>query len=171
MLHKVAGKKLGRDTNQRKALFRSLANSFILHEKIVTTEPKAKAVRPMIEKLVTRAKNNSIHSRRLLLKELVSENTVRKMLEVIGPAFKERPGGYTRIVKIGARAGDQASMVSLSFVEDFAISPVKKVKEKETKKEDKQETKAELSKETKVEKKTTRAKKAVKEKDGKEETK
>lgn len=133
MLHRVAGKKLGRTSNQRKALFRGLANSFILHEKIVTTEAKAKAVRPMIEKLITRSKTNSIHARRMLLKELVSENTVAKMLEVVGPKFKERSGGYTRLIKIGARAGDRAPMVALSFVEDFAILPAKVVEKAEKK--------------------------------------
>ena len=117
MIHRVAGRKLGRDTNQRKALFRSLANQLILHEKIVTTEAKARAVRPLVEKLVTRAKTNSIHARRMLLKELVSENTVNKMLDLIGPKFKERPGGYTRLVKMGSRAGDRAALVSLMFVE------------------------------------------------------
>lgn len=121
MRHRVAGKKLGRTKNQRKALFRSLTNSLILHEKIVTTSAKAKAVKPMVEKLVTRAKTNSIHSRRLLIKELASENTARKMLEVIGPKFKERPGGYTKIVKLGSRTGDQAPLVSLMFVEEVSL--------------------------------------------------
>ena len=120
MLHRVFGKKLGRTKNQRKALFKGLANSLILHEKITTTEAKAKAVRPMIEKLITQAKVNSLHSRRQLLKELASENVVSKLLEVVGPKFKERPGGYLRIVRIGNRSGDQAKMVSLMFVEDFS---------------------------------------------------
>ncbi len=122
MRHKVAGKKLGRTKNQRKALFRSLANNLILHEKIVTTSAKAKAVKPMVEKLVTRAKTDSIHNRRLLIKELASENTARKMLEVIGPKFKARPGGYTKIVKLGNRPGDQAPLVSLMFVEDVSLA-------------------------------------------------
>ena len=117
MLHKVWGRKLGRDKNQRRALFRSLANQLILNEKIITTEAKAKAVRPMIEKLVTRAKTNNIHNRRLIISELTAENTTQKMLELIGPKFKDRPGGYTRIVRMGARAGDRAQMVSLMFVE------------------------------------------------------
>lgn len=158
MIHRVAGRKLGRTSNQRKALFRSLANSFILHEKIVTTGAKAKAVRPMIEKLITRAKTNSIVSRRLLLKSLVSENTVKKMLEVIGPKFKERPGGYTRIVKMGNRSGDQAAMVSLTFVEDFAALPVKTVEKELVEKTTKIDKK--------VEKKKTVKKVTTKEKNG-----
>lgn len=129
MRHRVAGKKLSRTKNQRTALFRSLANSLILHEKIVTTSTKAKAVKPMVEKLVTRAKVDNIHNRRLLIKELASENTTRKMLEVIGPKFKERPGGYTKIVKIGNRFGDQAPLVTLMFVENLGVSLSPKIKE------------------------------------------
>lgn len=129
MRHKVAGKKLGRTKNQRTALFRSLANNLILHEKIVTTEVKAKAVRPLVEKLITKAKSSSIHNRRLIIKELASENTTKKMIEVIGPKFKARNGGYTRIVKLGARVGDKAPLVSLSFVEDLSIVAPIKVKE------------------------------------------
>lgn len=127
MKHRIGGKKLSRTKNQRKALFRSLANNLILHEKIETTSAKAKAVKPMVEKLVTRAKENTIHNRRLLIKELASENTASKMLEVIGPKFKERPGGYTKIVKLGARYGDRAPMVSLMFVEDVNLAVVKPI--------------------------------------------
>lgn len=133
MLHRVAGKKLGRTKNQRTALFRNLANQLILHEKIVTTEAKAKAVKPIVEKLVTRAKVNTIHNRRLLLKRLVSENTVRKMLEVIGPKFKDRKGGYTKIVRLGNRVNDAAPMVALFFVEE--VSTVVLPEKKKTKKE------------------------------------
>ncbi len=156
MLHKVGGRKLGRTKNERKALFRLLANQLILNEKLVTTEAKAKAVRPMVEKLVTTAKVDTIHARRQLLKQLVSENTVKKMIEVVGPKFKERPGGYTRLVRLSPRAGDRASMVTLLFTE--APSEVV-VPKKITKQEDKdiQENKNELS-ETKSEKKPTRRK-------------
>src|SRR3990172_12483358 len=134
MLHRIAGKKLGRTKNQRTALFKGLAASLILHEKITTTEAKAKAVKPLIEKLVTRAKSDSLHSRRLLLKETGSENVVRKLLEVVGPKFKDRTGGYLRIVRIGARVGDQAKMVSLMFVEDFSSIALAKVKASEEEK-------------------------------------
>lgn len=130
MLHKVAGKKLGRTKNQRRSLFRNLANELILQEKIVTTSAKAKAVKPMIEKLVTRSKENSIHNRRMLLKELVLENSVSKMLEVIGPKFKTRNGGYTKLVKLGSRVGDRAPMVALMFSEEVSTVSVPVVKEK-----------------------------------------
>jgi large subunit ribosomal protein L17 len=133
MLHRVAGKRLGRTKNQRTSLFRNLANQLILHEKIVTTEAKAKAVRPIVEKLITRAKENTLHNRRLLLKKLVSENTVRKMLEVIGPKFKDRQGGYTKIVRLGNRVNDAAPLVALFFVEEVS-SVVLPPEKKETKK-------------------------------------
>ena len=157
MLHKVAGKKLGRTKNQRKALFKGLAASLILHEKITTTEAKAKAVKPMIEKLVTRAKSDSIHNRRLLMKEIGAENVVRKLLEVVGPKFKNRPGGYLRTVRIGARLCDQAKMVSLMFVEDFSSVALSKVKdfEKENETEGitvKKETKKKVTKDSKISK-------------------
>lgn len=173
MLHRIAGKKLGRTKNQRKSLFKGLASSLILHEKITTTEAKAKAVKPMIEKLVTRAKSDSLHSRRLLLKEIGSENVVRKLLEVVGPKFKERSGGYLRIVRIGARAGDQAKMVSLMFVEDFssvALSEAKDSKKEKVVVEKvlKKETKAKVAKKETKEK-VTRVlnNKVSKDKDGK----
>lgn len=160
MKHRVAGKKLNRTKNQRTALFRSLANNLILHEKIETTSAKAKAVKPLVEKLITRAKVNSIHNRRLLIKELASENTTRKMLEVIGPKFKNRPGGYTKIIKLGNRSGDQAPMVNLMFVEEVSLVTPEKV-EKPKKAEEKANLEKSVKKETKK-KITTKAKKAVK---------
>lgn len=117
MVHRVSQKKLSRDTNARRALLRNLAADLILHEKIVTTEAKAKAVRPVVEKLVTRAKKDSSVSRRYLTARLDRENAVRKLLELIGPTFKERPGGYVRIIKLPPRAGDNAEMAVIEFVE------------------------------------------------------
>jgi large subunit ribosomal protein L17 len=153
MLHRVAGRKLSRTKNQRTALFKGLASSLILHERITTTEAKAKAVKPIVEKLVTRAKEESIHSRRMLLKKLGSENVVNKLLEVVGPKFKDRPGGYLRIVKIGGRSGDQAPMVSLMFVEDFSSIALQK---------EATAAKTKIEKPEKEVKKTKTAKKATK---------
>ncbi len=133
MLHRIAGRKLGRTKNQRTALFRNMANQLILHEKIVTTEAKAKTIKPIVEKLVTKAKINTLHNRRLLLKKLVSENTVRKMLEVIGPKFKDRKGGYTKIVRLGNRVNDAAPMVALLFVEEVSTPVIVEKKSKEQK--------------------------------------
>jgi len=162
MLHKVAGKKLGRNKNQRTSLFRNLANQLILHEKIITTEAKAKAVKPMVEKLITKAKSDTLHTRRLLIKKLVSRNTVKKMLEVIGPKFKNRSGGYTKIIKLGRRVNDSAPMVALLFVEDVSSLTLPE------KKEVKKEVKASVDPDTKKEKtKRTKITKAKKVEDGK----
>lgn len=162
MLHKVAGRKLGRTKNQRTALFRNLANQLILHEKIVTTEAKAKAVKPIVEKLITKAKVNTLHNRRLLLKKLVSENTVRKMLEVIGPKFKDRRGGYTRIVRLGNRTNDAAPMAAILFVEE--VSSVVVEAGKKDKDKIKKATGEKIAK-TEKPKKVLKAKKVVNEKE------
>lgn len=117
MRHRKAGRKFGRNTNQRKALFRGLANSLILNERITTTEAKAKNIRPMVEKLVTIAREDTDHHRRLVMSRLGSEPATRKLFEEIGPRFDGQNGGYTRIYKIGARRGDAAPMALIEFVE------------------------------------------------------
>lgn len=127
MRKRVYGRRLSRDTNERKALFRSMATSLITYGKIDTTEAKAKAVRPWVEKLVTRSKVNTLHSRRRLLGEIPSPLIVEKLVSTLGPLFATRPGGYTRIIKMGPRTGDSAPMVRLEFVEDVknVVTPVK----------------------------------------------
>jgi large subunit ribosomal protein L17 len=116
MRHRVKGKKLSRDSAQRKALLRSLVTSFLEKERIRTTLPKAKAARPIAEKMITLGKNNSLHARRLALRYIYKRDVVKKLFDDIGPRFTERPGGYTRIVKIGPRAGDGAEMAILELV-------------------------------------------------------
>jgi len=116
MRHRKKGKKLGRERGPRKALFKSLAINFILYGKIKTTEAKAKAVKPIIEKLITRAKDNNLANLRLIYAFLRSREATKKLLEEIGPKYKERPGGYCRIVKLGQREGDAAKMVILELV-------------------------------------------------------
>ena len=116
MLHKSRGRKLGRKIGPRRALIKSLADSLVLYEKIKTTEGKAKEVRPYIERLVTLSGNNSLTVRRRLISKLKTKNAVNKMLEVYGPRYKDRKGGYTRIVKIGPRKGDGAAMAQIEFV-------------------------------------------------------
>lgn len=118
MRHRVTGKKLGRDASHRKALKRNMAISLIEHGQIETTLPKAKFVKPFAEKLVTRAKKGDLHAIRILKKNLVNEDAVRKLVEVIGPRFADRNGGYTRIVKMGFRDGDKAEMARISWVEE-----------------------------------------------------
>lgn len=128
MRKRVYGRRLSRDTNERKALFRSMATSLITYGKIDTTEAKAKAVRPWVEKLVTRSKVDSLHSRRRLLGEIPSPTIVEKLLSTLGPLFATRPGGYTRIIKLGPRMGDSAPMVRLEFVEEVKKAVSVKVK-------------------------------------------
>ena len=115
MIHRISHKQLSRNINSRKALLRNLANDLILRERIVTTEAKAKSTRPYVEKLITRSKDNTLSNRRILIARLGSENSVKKLLEKVGPTFKDRPGGYTRIIKISPRAGDRAEMAILEF--------------------------------------------------------
>lgn len=109
--------KLSRTRDQRKALLRSLTRSFILDGGITTTKPKAKAVRPFVERLVTKAKTDTVPARRLLRARLNSLEATTKLVEDIGPRYRERPGGYTRIVPAGFRRGDNAELARLEWVE------------------------------------------------------
>ena len=110
------GRKLSREKNQRQALLKSLVRALILKDKIKTTEVKAKEVQPIIEKLITRAKNkNNLHSRRLLARSF-SPEIVKKLIDKLGPKYKERKGGYTRIIKLGLRKGDGAKMAIIELL-------------------------------------------------------
>jgi len=129
MRHRIAGKKLSLNHNQRKALFKNLINSLILHEQIRTTEAKAKAVRLLVEKLITKGKEQTLHARRLIAAFLQNKKAVNKIVDELAPLFKKRPGGYTRIVRLGERRGDNAPMVKLELVE----RPEKEEKKKEKK--------------------------------------
>lgn len=117
MKHRVAGKKLSRDLKQRKALFKNLINALIIHGAIKTTESKAKAVRRLAEKLITKGKEGTLHARRLIGAFLQNKEVVSKIIDELGPVFKKRPGGFTRIVRLGRRRGDKAMMVRLELVE------------------------------------------------------
>ena len=116
MRHLVKGKKLGRDSAKRKALLRSLVTSFLEKERVRTTLAKARATRPVAEKMITLGKENSLHARRRALRFVYKKEVVKKLFDDIGPRFSERPGGYTRIVKLGPRAGDGAEMAVLEMV-------------------------------------------------------
>jgi len=116
MRHRVAGRKFGRNTNQRKALLRNLAVSLILNERITTTDAKAKTIRPVVEKLVTMAREDSEHHRRLVMARLADERATAKLFDIIGPRFDGQPGGYTRIYKIGTRRGDGAPVSMIEFI-------------------------------------------------------
>ena len=119
MRHKKKGRKLGRKVGNRKALLMNLACQLIVHKKIKTTDPKAKELRTYIEPLVTLAKKNSLHSRRLVIKKIPKKNIVRILFEEIAPMFSERPGGYTRITKLGYRDNDRAPVSVIEFVESI----------------------------------------------------
>lgn len=116
MRHRKKGKILDRKKASRKALLRNLAISLILYEKIRTTLAKAKALRPVVERLITLGKVSNLQTRRRLLQFLTAENAARKVLEVLGPRYKERKGGYTRIIRIKQRAGDAAEIAQIEFV-------------------------------------------------------
>lgn len=141
MVHRVSHKKLSRNKDARAALLKNLAASLVLHEKIVTTTAKAKAMQPFVEKLVTKAKEDNISNRRYLLAKLNRESVVKKLLDVVGPTFKSRPGGYTRMVKLPARSGDSAPLAAIEFVENVSeLAARKKLEIAERKK--KTETKS-----------------------------
>lgn len=115
MKHHRTNRKLGRERNQRKALLKSLARSLVLRGRIQTTEAKAKEVRGMVEKMVTRGKNASVANRRLLISALGDATTAAKLIKT-SEGYKERAGGYTRIVKMSPRKGDAAAMAMIEFV-------------------------------------------------------
>ena len=116
MRHKVAGYKLKRPVDSRNALLRNLATSVILEERIITTVPKAKAVKPLVEKLITLAKADTLHSRRQAAAVLFTPASVKKLFDTLGTRFGQRNGGYTRITRLGPRKGDGAEQVMLELV-------------------------------------------------------
>jgi large subunit ribosomal protein L17 len=117
MKHRVAGRKLSRTSEHRIALFRNMAAALIKHEQIKTTLPKAKELRPYVEKLITLAKHGGLSNRRLAIARTGDLAQVTKLFEVLGPRYKERNGGYIRVLKAGFRQGDAAPMAIIEFVE------------------------------------------------------
>ena len=123
MRHRMGGRQFGLASDARIALLKGLLRSMIIYKKIVTTEARAKEIQPMVEKLVTRAKDDSVHSRRIARaaiggKSSSDEDIVKELFTVIAPNFKDRPGGYTRMAHKGVRRGDGAPTVVLEFVND-----------------------------------------------------
>jgi len=117
MRHKIAGRKLGRTTSHRKALYRNLVTDLLNYEKITTTEAKAKEIRSLAEKMITLGKEQNLHSRRQALSFILDKKVTDKVFEEFATRYVDRPGGYTRIVKLGPRLGDGAPMVRLELVE------------------------------------------------------
>jgi large subunit ribosomal protein L17 len=120
--HQRTGKKLGRDSAHRKALYSNLASALIEHGRIQTTVAKAKAVKPFAEKMITLGKRGDLHARRQALAALRSNDVVHHLFAEVAPRFAERPGGYTRIVRLGQRQGDAAEMVYLEFVDHEPVA-------------------------------------------------
>ena len=126
MRHRIAGRTLGRNSAQRKALFRILIRELYMHERITTTEAKARAIRSDAEKLITKAKRglapggNPVHAHRIVNAFLNDKGVVKKVFDELAPRYQDRPGGYVRIVKLGKRRGDAADMAVIELVEGEA---------------------------------------------------
>ena len=117
MRHRKSGRKLNRTASHRKAMFANMAAALINHEQIVTTLPKAKELRPFVEKLVTLAKRGDLHARRIAISRVRDEAMVKKLFEAIGPRYQDRHGGYTRVLRAGFRYGDDAPVAVIEFVD------------------------------------------------------
>jgi large subunit ribosomal protein L17 len=118
MRHGKSGRRLGRTTSHREAMFRNLVTSFLNHEKITTTDAKAKEIRSVAEKMITLGKRGDLHSLRLAASYIREKSVVTKLFSTIAPRYKDRPGGYTRIVKLGVRQGDAAPVSLIELVEE-----------------------------------------------------
>ncbi len=117
MRHGFRGRRFNRTAEHRKAMFANMSAALIKHEQIVTTLPKAKDLRPVVEKLITLGKRGDLHARRLAMSQLRDEGMVKKLFAVLGPRYQERQGGYTRVLKAGFRYGDNAPMAVIEFVD------------------------------------------------------
>lgn len=124
--HGYKGRKFGRERDQRGALIKSLAEALIINETIETTLPKAKAVVPYVEKLITKAKKGTLHSRRMIISDLQTISTAHKLVDEIAPKLSNRNSGYFRIKKSVSRRGDNAQLAQISFVDDLTDAPVAK---------------------------------------------
>ena len=141
MRHKIAGRKLGRNPAHRRSLLRNLVTSFLEHERLVTTLPKAKEMRPLAEKMITLGKRDTLHARRQVQSYLLSDVTTKKVFDTIAPRFSDRPGGYSRIVRLGPRVGDGADMAVIELL--GSELEVKKAGRAEAEKDEKEKEKEE----------------------------
>jgi len=130
MKHKVGFNPLGRKTSHRKALHRNMVTSLFKYERITTTKAKARAIRRTAEKMITRAKVDSVHNRRTIAESIWDKGIIAKLFTELGPRFETRPGGYTRMLKVGTRQNDAAEMVILELVTDVPDAPADKKKTK-----------------------------------------
>jgi large subunit ribosomal protein L17 len=157
MRHHRAGRRLGRDASHRKALLRTLATQFLDQEKLITTVPKAKELRPFAEKIITLAKRETLHARRQALAVLRKKTVVAKLFETLAPRFADRNGGYCRIVRLGVRKGDAAELAIIELI-GSEYQPAKPAKgAKKGAKGESKKAKPEAAAETKSEKKSKKA--------------
>ena len=173
MRHRVSGKKLGRTTEHRKALMRNLATELFRYGRIKTTLPKAKALRPIVEKLITLGKRGTLSDRRRLLGYLKDKKIAHKVVDEIGPRYMQRPGGYTRIYKLGWRRGDAAEMAIIELVESEVSwkaretepveSPVEEGKVVQDSVEEKENIEGEVEETSQMEEETVEEKEEIKE--------
>ncbi len=139
MRHKIKGKKLNRTSSHRKAMFANMSTSLVMNEQIKTTVAKAKALRPVIEKLVTKARKGTLAARRDIISSIKDKVAAEKLMSVLATRYKERPGGYTRIVKAGFRYGDRAPVAYIEFIDrdvDAKGCMTPKVEQEETQTEE-----------------------------------
>ena len=136
MRHRKSGRQLNRNSSHRKAMFQNMANSLFLHEVIKTTLPKAKELRRVVEPLITKAKSDSLANRRHVFSKLRDDAIVAKLFNELGPFYKDRPGGYVRILKAGYRTGDKAPMALVQLVDfDSGEVTISETPQKETQEE------------------------------------
>ncbi len=136
MKHRIAGRRLDRTTEHRTAMFRNMVTSLLRHEKIVTTTPKAKELKRIADKVITQAKRGTPHARRLVNRDIKDVEVLVKLFGPVAERFKARPGGYTRLIKVGRRAGDNAEMSVIELVEKTpAAEPEGETKSKSKKTE------------------------------------
>ena len=128
MRHKISGRKLGRNSSHRKAMMRNMVTSLLDHEKITTTDARAKELRKLAEKMITLGKRGTLHARRQALQVIMDKNIVAKLFDRLAPRYADRPGGYTRIVKLGYRQGDNAALSLIELVEEEFTPKQKKEK-------------------------------------------
>jgi len=117
MRHRKTGRKLGRTAAHRRALKRNMAEALLRHERITTTLAKAKEIRPFVERLITLSKSDTVHARRIFARQIQDRKLIQQVFSEIGPRFQNRPGGYTRIMRLGNRHGDGAEMAIIELVE------------------------------------------------------
>ena len=124
MRHNKSGKRLGRNTPHRTAMLRNMVTSLFDHEKITTTDARAKELRKVVDRMITLGKRGDLHARRQVLSVIRDQQIVAKLFDQIGPRYKDRPGGYTRILKLGSRLGDNAPQSIIALVEEEIASQV-----------------------------------------------